>query len=52
MSGELPPATAQVVVDNLESEIVDPDAVLAEEERVAAAEDAVWIVPGSPEPPD
>lgn len=52
MSGEVTPATAQVVVENLESEIVDLDAVLAEEARVLAAEDAVRIVPGSPEPPD
>jgi hypothetical protein len=53
MSGELAPATARAVIDTLESEIVDLDAAAdGETAGTRAAEDAVRIVPGSPEPPD
>jgi hypothetical protein len=53
MSGELPPATARAVVEALESEIVDLDAAaFGGTAGTRTGEDAVRIVPGSPEPTD
>ena len=52
MSVEMPPGAAREVVERLEDEVVDLDAVLAAEPGRETAQDAVRTVPGSPEPPD
>ena len=51
MSGAMPPASAQALVESLEDGIVDVNAVVAGD-AASPTQDLSPAVPGSPEPPD